>query len=342
MSGPSLNLRRRVADAITEAHLPGPEREWGLTLLDAAEVGVPAVCGHIGGASLMAEARVIVVRKLEKLAASAQKTLARTLQAIPPDTWVVLDVETSEDNRRRGPGVAADLLKVCQSIGQVVEAGVPGSRDLPEWIVEEARRRGKILPPRAAQVFLATVGSAVDSMLSELDKLVTYVGPEYPEITSDDVLAIVSGEQEGSIFDLVDAIGRRDARAALTTLAVVLPAQAPQGSAMPILAMISRQLRLIWQARALNAASQSLEDGKRVDADFAARLPAEHNFHDTTRGRGFLVRKYVEQARSFSDAQLARALTRVYETDLALKGQSDARVDDRLALETLIVSLCRP
>ena len=34
-------------------------------------------------------------------------------------------------------------------------------------------------------------------------------------------------------------------------------------------------------------------------------------------------------------------MLKVYETDIGLKGQSSERMDDRLALETLIVSLCR-
>jgi DNA polymerase III delta subunit len=143
------------------------------------------------------------------------------------------------------------------------------------------------------------------------------------------------------VFDLVDAIGRRDARAALSALPDLLPASGAQGAAMPILAMIARQLRLVWQARALQSAGLSLEDARRLPAGWAAKLPEEHNFHDSTRGRSFLVRKYAEQARNFSDVQLVRALAKVYETDLLLKGQSKERMDDRLALESLIVALCR-
>ena len=49
----------------------------------------------------------------------------------------------------------------------------------------------------------------------------------------------------------------------------------------------------------------------------------------------------IAQARKFSDGQIARALDIVHQTDVALKGQADQTIDERTALETLIVALCR-
>ena len=49
----------------------------------------------------------------------------------------------------------------------------------------------------------------------------------------------------------------------------------------------------------------------------------------------------IAQARKFSDAQIALALDRVHQTDVALKGQANQAIDERTALEALIVELCR-
>lgn len=338
--GAAATLRRRYVDRVVDANLPASEREWGLTVLDAAEMGAQGLAAQMGGGSLMADTRVIVIRNAEKMPASGQTALAAALRRIPPGTFVVLDADAPEDYRRKGPPVNAELRKTCEAVGQVIEAKAPEDRELPMWVAEEAAARGKQMDAAAARAFVEAVGTRVDHALNELDKLVTYVGEERSEILATDVAEAVCGERESTVFDLVDAIGRRDAKAALSALPDLLPASGAQGAAMPILAMISRQLRLVWQARALTAADVSLENPGKLPPEWAGKLPQEHNFFDATRGRRFLVRKYAKQARNFSDTQLVRALVKVYETDLMLKGQMKERMDDRLALEMLIVGLC--
>jgi DNA polymerase-3 subunit delta len=338
--GAAAALRRRYVDRLVATNLPEGERQWGLMVLDAAELGAQGLAAQIGAGSLMADTRVIVVRNAEKLPTAGQNALAQALRSIPPATFVILDADAPDDYRRKGPPVSAELRKTCEAVGQVVEAKAPGDKELPKWVAEEAAARGKRMGERAAQAFVQTVGTRADYVLNELEKLVTYVGEERHEITADDVAAVVCGERESTVFDLVDAIGRRDVKAALAALPDLLPASGGQGAAMPILAMISRQLRLVWQARALTAAGLSLDDAGALPADWEGKLPHEQNFFDATRGRRFLVRKYQEQARNFSDTQLVRALVKVYETDLMLKGQTEERMGDRLALETLIVRLC--
>ncbi len=335
------SLRQRLLTTIVAANLPESEREWGLVVLDAQEVKAEGIASQVACGSLMADTRIIVIRNLDRLPAAAQTAVAKALRHLSPGTMVVVDAETSGDYRRKGPAVAAELRKLFEAAGQIVEATAPDDRELPAWLAEEAAARGKTMSPAVARTLVETVGGRVDAVVNELEKLVTYVGPERKAIRLEDITAIVSGERESTVFELVDAIGRRDARTALSVLPALLAVGGVQGGAFPLLAMVARQLRLVWQARALSAAGVSLDSPAALPADWADRLPQEHNFFTTTRNMRFLTRKYAEQARSFSDVQMVRALLRVHETDLALKGQGTEKMDDRLALETLIVSLCR-
>lgn len=338
--GTSASLRRRVVDAIVNAHLSAQEREWGLTVLDAEQVGAAGVVGELAGGSLMATSRVVVVRNAERLPATGQRVLAKGLESLAPETAVVLDCEETEDYRRRGLPLGADLRKVVQARGQVVAAAVPEDRDLPAWAAQEMAARGKRMPAVAARVFVERVGNRVDLLLNEMDKLALYLGPERTEVGVEDIEAVCSGERESTVFELVDAIGRRDVPTALAVLPDLLPPTGTQSAALSLLAMIARQFRLIWQARALSAAGVNLQADKLPD-EWVDRLPKEHGWVEAVKGRRFLVTKYLEQSRNFTDVQLVRALVRVYETDLALKGQTTERVEERAALESLIVALCR-
>ena len=54
-----------------------------------------------------------------------------------------------------------------------------------------------------------------------------------------------------------------------------------------------------------------------------------------------IARKYAEQAKLFSNTQLARGIIEIFRADIALKGQADQEMDDRMLLETLVIRLCR-
>ncbi len=338
--GSASGLRQRVVAQVVETALPPEEREWGLTVLDAPEAGLEGIVGHLRSGSLMASDRVLVVRAADKLPAAAQRQLAAALRQVPAETRVVFDCEVSAESRGGAP-VRPDLKSAIADVGQIVEAAPPGDRELPGWIAQEAAARGKRMPIPVATAFVGIVGSRVDLMLGELDKLITYVGTDLQDITIADVNEVVCGEKESTIFELVDAIGKRDARSALAILPDLLPASGVQGAAIGLLGMISRQIRVIWQAQALTKAGFRLEGMSKAPEGWDDRLPKDHNFFTTTRGRSFMVQKYCSQARNFTDVQLVRAMIRIYEAELTLKGQSERRMDDRLALETLIVALCR-
>ena len=72
-------------------------------------------------------------------------------------------------------------------------------------------------------------------------------------------------------------------------------------------------------------------------------LPQDHNILQTLKAHGFLAKRYAAQARRFSADELARALERVAEAEMSLKGQlQGATGDQQLALELMIADLWSP
>jgi len=120
-----------------------------------------------------------------------------------------------------------------------------------------------------------------------------------------------------------------------------LPPGVVHGEALGLLGMISRQLRLIWQTRVAARQGYRLDRSTDLPEELTARFPLQHNIAAVVGSRQWLGKKMIAQARKFSDAQIARALDTVHQTDAALKGQADQAIDERTALEALIVELCR-
>jgi DNA polymerase-3 subunit delta len=333
-------LKQQAAHKIIDAWLDEGDREYGLVTLSGSEGDVGAIAGEVNGISLLAPRKVIVVRKVDGFSNSQQKALAATLAHVPGDVRVVMLADVDSDSRSRSTApVAADLRKIVEKAGQIIPFMTPYERELGGWVVEEASQVGKKMAPPVGQALVETVGADMDRLHQEVAKLATYVGGHH-QITLEDVKAVACRSADTDVFALVDAIGKRDTRAALDMLPLFLPVGAPSGAALQILAMISRQLRLIWQARMVIEAGLRLEDLRDTPPALTGMLPENQHIISSVKGRRFLATKYTQQARNFSDETLARAIEAVYLTDLALKGQTEEQMDDRMAMELLLVSLC--
>jgi DNA polymerase-3 subunit delta len=221
-----------------------------------------------------------------------------------------------------------------------VQLRAPKERQLPNWAVQEMDRLGKSMQYDAAALLCENVAGDIDRLVRELEKLASYVG-ERIDVTVDDVEAVSVRFSQADIFALMDAIGQKDAATALQLLDGVVEEGSDRGEFLGFLGMLARQLRLIWQARYLRQRNISARGGGLPD-EVAQQLPERHNFADATSGnKGWLAEKFTKQAAMFSDGQLARAMDRLCQADLALKGGGEARMDERTVVELLIAQLCR-
>lgn len=333
-------LKERAVKQIVEAQLEEGDREFGLIRLYANEVGLDGIVAELQSGSLMAPQRVVVVRNVTALSNAEQKQLAARLKELQPGLTVVLVAAKDLDARGWGVPVAADLRKAIEANGQIVEMRAPDERSLPRWAMEEMQALGKSLRPDAAAMLCEYGGTDTDRLLRELEKLASYVGKR-DEVTVEDVQAVSVRVTEADVFALMDAIGSKDAATALALLDGVVPEGADRGEFIPFLGMVARQIRLIWQARYLRQRRISPQQVSALPAEVAGHLPERHGIVDATKGnKGWLLEKFTRQAAMFSDGQLARALDRICQADLALKG-GGGKLDQRTVVELLIAELCR-
>ncbi len=336
--GSSDILKERAARRMIDARLAPEARAEGLSVLVAGELGPERLSTELSSRSLLATDRVVIVKRVDDLKADDQRQFAAALAHLPDSTTVILTCAETEKGRKAA--VVADFTRAVQQIGQTVRIASPQKESLAAWIGQEAENHGKTIAGPAIELLRELTDDNVDLLVSEVAKAATYVG-DRPQIGESDVQAVGFGSQRGNIWDMVDAIGTRSAAQALRELASMLPPGTVHSEAQPLLGQISRQLRLIWQARVAAREGYRLDRTTEVPEELVTKFPTQHNVVSLVRGRGWMGRKLTNQARKFTDVQLVRALARVHETDLALKGQGGEQLDERPALETLIVELCQ-
>ena len=201
--------------------------------------------------------------------------------------------------------------------GYAREFRLPTSGKLRRWIADRVERKGGEIEASAAEELAAFVGSDLRLLDQELDKLISYVDKARP-ITKADVYLLVSYVQQANVFEMVDALGRRDGEQALKLLHRLL-----EGGEHPLslLGMIIRQFRIIIQVK-------DLAERGVPPSEIGAQL----GLHS------FVAEKGLRQSRNFSMEQLETIYRKLLETDLAIK---TGQMDQVLALDMLIAGLSK-
>ena len=301
-------LRRLLGDL-----LPESVRALNLDLLDAGETPVSEIVARCDTVPFFGDRRVVVIRRAEELRPPDQDALAAYLdQGPPPSVLIVLALKL--DRRRR-------LFTVLQRIARVIPCRRLDPEALLGWIRARAETAGKSILPEAAEALVVLVGGSLRELGSEVDKLVSFVGTRRA-ITADDVHEVASHVAESTVFELMDAVGHRQAERALRLLQVVLAEEAP----VKVLFMLGDQIRMLLRTKAL--VERNPVQGRR---------PPQDTIRDALGTRAFLYDRYRSQVEAFGRMDVARILGLLVETDTEIKTGTKP---PRLALETLIVGLC--
>lgn len=308
-------------------------RDLNITTLDGRKTTLSEIQHAADAIPFLADKRLVIVEGLlTRLASRKAKDsdeAARTgtppagaakdflnglLAYVPnlPDTTRLVFVEFQTLNPKH------QLIKLAeQQKGKtVIECKQPAASELPRWISERAKKHGGSIEFAAARRLGVLIGGDLRRLDSELNKLITYVNAQRA-ITEKDVNLLVSDASTYSVFDLVDALGKRDGQRAAHELHHLLD----QGeNPLGLLAMIVRQYRLLILVKELQ--------GRGLAPDAMAKALGQHPF---------AIKKINEQARLYRDlAQLEKIYHRLLEIETDIK---TGQTSDVLALDLLVAGV---
>ena len=136
---------------------------------------------------------------------------------------ITLLISAPEPDKRRG-----FYKSLCEAADTVIkdkiEIGGFGGHsedDLIDWVADRCRERGVKIDRRAAEVLAGRIGANSGQLQGEIQKLATAAG-EGATVTEQLVRDLVPVTRAGGIFDLSDAINRRNLPLCLDTLSQLL------------------------------------------------------------------------------------------------------------------------
>jgi DNA polymerase III delta subunit len=294
---------------------------FDVTEMERGRRDVGEILAAVATPGLMLGHRAVIVLNADKLKAATKAELGELLTDLPPQTTVAL-VGTSFPKTDK-------LLKIVAGLGRVLAYDLPSRRDYPEWLGKRARDLGLHLSPTEARHLARLVGDDAWRLDTELAKLAAYVGagPGHASLVpvgAQDIDAICTPSLDVQVWDLTDAVGRRDAAGAFRALEELIAGGDQRRNR-------GDPLRGI-----LTTLSRHLADLRRVHT-LARRTPdtvaKELDIHP------FRARKLVEQAQEFPLPLADRALAALARADAAMVGAS--QLEPELSLERALAEILR-
>jgi DNA polymerase-3 subunit delta len=322
VAGEEQYLASSVVAALKAASLKGGVPGLNEDQYQAGEADIDRVLGDARTLPMMAKRRFVLVRGLERWEPKAGAREGKLTDKDPfeklldyaknpsPST-VLLLLGAGVDKRRK-------LYTQAKTDGYLVACEPLGRADLPRWIEQRVAGRGCKINQSVADLLAELTGPELSPVADAVERLCLYVG-DGNEIGEDSVATCIVRLRAASVWELVAAVGRRDAGAALAALADVYD---PQDRGLRLLGVLA------WSTRQLLRFDSALRAGKSPDqAAIAAGAPP------------FKARDLNQQLKQLPRADLERWPELLARLDLELKGGT--RRPPQAVLESAILRLCR-
>jgi DNA polymerase-3 subunit delta len=300
------------------ARMGDPEMtDLNTTRLDGRTVTLDEIQHHCDTVPFFADRRLVIIEELlTRLAQKEQKSeldaLVAYLPHLPPTTRLIL-IEDHQISRTH-PVLA---LARESDLGYVKAFRLPTGNGLTRWIQKRVKRAGGQITPGAIRTLSAFVENDLYQLNQEIEKLVAYTDGQRP-ISEEDVALLTPPAREANVFEMVDALGRRDGKTASHMYHQLLDAGEHP---LALFGMITRQFRLMIQIKEL-----------------APQLLTPETIARELRQNPYPIKKIFRQSDNYDMAQLQTIYHKLLETDVAIK---TGQVDAALALDLLIAGLSR-
>ncbi len=299
-------IRDLVVDALTES--------FNYHAFHAENFDIQSFGDAVESFPMMAERTLVTVDDVSPfdLDSAGREAMARILRDIPDFSTVVFSFETVKwkpDRERK------ELTQAFQS-AQIVEFAKQSGRELVAWVSRHFAGEGKRISNELCQYLIDMTDGTMTSLLGEIQKVCAY--SDAPEICQADLDAVVEPVLDALVYQMTDALGRKNYDQALEKLRTLLKMQTEP---LVILGAIGSHFRRLGRARPLQDAGRGCAELARASG--TSDYPAPW---------------MMETSRRFSGEFCRRAAELVMETDYKMKTSFD---DPQRLLELLVVQLAQ-
>lgn len=192
----------RIAEYITDTVLNETEKEFNLSVIYGADTDLPSIINAAKRYPMMSEHQVIVVKEAQNL--RNWEDFSYYLQKPMPSTILVICYKHGTLDRRKK--VTAEIEKT----GVLFESKKLKEAQLPGFISSYLKRKKVDIEPKAAELMAEFVGTDLNRMAGELEKLIITLPAGERRITSGHIERNIGISKDYNNFELKNALIAKD------------------------------------------------------------------------------------------------------------------------------------
>ena len=192
----------RLADFLVAAVLKPEERDFNLITLFGADTDIDTVINSAKGYPMGAQRLVVWVKEAQNL--QDIERLEFYLKQVQPSTVLIFCHKNGSLDRRK------KIVGLIEKHGVLFESKKMYDSQLPTFVRDYLKRKRLGVDPAAAAMIAEYVGSDLNRMAGELDKISIAIPPGEKIVTPDLVERNIGISKDFNIFELQDALAQKD------------------------------------------------------------------------------------------------------------------------------------
>ncbi|HVO74153.1 MAG TPA: DNA polymerase III subunit delta [Ignavibacteriaceae bacterium] len=293
--------------AIEKAVRPHLQSDFDYEVFHGEDKIVDEVLGFAEAFPFGSGKKLIIFKELEKV--KDKKKLAG-YAASPPDFTVMVLIHSGEVSN-----LASEPYRTLVENRFLFEAKELKGKNLLDWLTGYCESIGKNISEENAQILLDITGENRTLLESQIEKISIYLGDK-KEISLDSIRGLSTALKEYTIFDLQNAIGRKDKPGAMKIAFNMLDKGAEPTY---ILFMLTRYFTGL--SRITEMTSQKLPDAA------AARIVGTHPFY---------YKDYLKAKSLYSESNMYNSVQALLKADVSIKTTS---ADPKTVISILITEI---
>ncbi len=308
-------LMNEFIERLLEQLVQPEHREMAIVRFDTGETPLDNIIEEAETLPFLVPSKIVLVRDSVLFASGKESSRVEhrpesmlAYMGQPSETTVLIFMVPHEklDERKK-------LVKTAKTNDSVIAFTPLQSEELLQWLLKRAGNQGRSMGSAAAEELLRRVGSDMQALAAETDKLCLHAG-QGGTVTVESVQSLVPMAAEQNVFKLTEELAALRTSEAITLYYDLLKRREEP---IKLMALLVRQFRNMLYVKELGSQGYSPQ-----------QMASQLGLHP------YAVKITGEQARKFSQERLASMLSELADLDYAMK---TGRVEKTLGLELFLL-----
>ncbi len=235
--GDETYLKKEAVENLKKALLVKGSEAFNFNIYEIGKCDLREALNTVRSAPFISGKRLVVFRAAPLISEKEKDMIIEYAMNPSKNCCLIIDIPKEQMQGR----FYGDIRQYAEEMSFMPLSG----NRLLSWIQKEIKKRGKSIHHDAAVLLCEIRRNDTEGLINEIDKLVSYIGKR-ALVSKEDVEAVTDGSASRGIFEITDALSRKDAKEALIIADKLLKTRK---TAPEILGLIGWQVRKIKRAK---------------------------------------------------------------------------------------------